>query len=513
MGVAHGGGAPAQGDDRVPAGIRFGVIRGVTYGLFRPPDPFVPQARALGAGVVRVYLYWSQIEPEPGRFAWEVVDSLLAGLDGDPDLEVWVTVCSSSPWGTRRATDFLPPSPPRDLAAYAAFVRRLVARCAGRVTYWQCDNEPTVPILWAGTAEEYVAQLEVFAAAVRETDPAALVVLGGAPPGTLIPLDDPEEHAAFRRIVEGARGHFDVFDAHLYGDPYLIPEQIANARRMMADAGYQRPVVAGEYNGPVLFQRPELFAHLTDVLKAMGMGSAGAAPAGERASGEQESGGWVTRVADAGRPAPEHDAMKALYARMATLPPVLQMFMRGCPPELEAARHRWNVRDIVMRNVLALASGVRRTLCWNLAPEIAVDPGPYTFMALMFEKFALMDYRDGEIAHRHPSADALERTTRALRGATGARLLEAGPDRYVAEVAREAAPPLLVAWERRDDLTGEDEPPTPFDLPWPAPAARAIDAHGAPVEARVENGRLRLPLSLTPVFVEPVTADALATLP
>jgi hypothetical protein len=33
--------------------------------------------RELGAGLVRVYLYWSQVEPEPGRFDWTVVDAFL----------------------------------------------------------------------------------------------------------------------------------------------------------------------------------------------------------------------------------------------------------------------------------------------------------------------------------------------------------------------------------------------------------------------------------------------------
>ena len=32
-----------------PAGVRFGVVRGISYGLFGAPDAFVPQARALGA--------------------------------------------------------------------------------------------------------------------------------------------------------------------------------------------------------------------------------------------------------------------------------------------------------------------------------------------------------------------------------------------------------------------------------------------------------------------------------
>ena len=32
-----------------PPGIRLGVVRGISYGLFGKPGEFVPQARALGA--------------------------------------------------------------------------------------------------------------------------------------------------------------------------------------------------------------------------------------------------------------------------------------------------------------------------------------------------------------------------------------------------------------------------------------------------------------------------------
>jgi hypothetical protein len=54
---------------------------------------------------------------------------------------------------------------------------------------------------------------------------------------------------------------------------------------------------------------------------------------------------------------PEQAAMASLYERMASLPPQLQMFMRGCPQELEDKRHRINRREIVMRNLLALSAG------------------------------------------------------------------------------------------------------------------------------------------------------------
>ena len=164
-------------------GIRLGVVRGISYGLFGPPGEFVPQARALGAGLVRAYLFWSQVEPEPGHYRWDTVDALLGQLSGDEEL--WITLCSSSPWGTRQPTDFLPPSPALDERAYAEFVREVVLHRVdrvggGRVRYWQCDNEPSnTDLLWAGTAEEYAGQLQTMYRAVKAADPAAAVVLGG----------------------------------------------------------------------------------------------------------------------------------------------------------------------------------------------------------------------------------------------------------------------------------------------------------------------------------------------
>src|SRR3954447_16626283 len=141
--------------------MRIGIVRGISYGLFGPPTEFGPQARALGAGLIRAYIYWGQVEPRPGQYTWDTVDALMKQLDGDE--EVWITVVSSSRWATRTPTDFLPPSPARDLDAYGEFVRRLVRRCAGRVRLWQCDNEPSnIGLTWAGTAAEYVIQLRAM---------------------------------------------------------------------------------------------------------------------------------------------------------------------------------------------------------------------------------------------------------------------------------------------------------------------------------------------------------------
>ena len=105
--------------DMVPPGVRLGIVRAISYGLFGKPDTFVPQLRELGATLVRVYFYWSQIEPEPGRYNFDTMDAFLDQLDGSE--EVWVTICSSSRWATRQATEFLPPSPAKAVQELADY--------------------------------------------------------------------------------------------------------------------------------------------------------------------------------------------------------------------------------------------------------------------------------------------------------------------------------------------------------------------------------------------------------
>jgi hypothetical protein len=428
-------------------GVRLGIVRSISYGLFGKPDQFLPQLRELGAGLVRVYFYWSQVEPEPGRYNFDAVDAFLDQLDGSE--EVWVTLCSSSRWATRQATEFLPPSPAKDPEDYRRFVDRLVRHCGGRVRYWQCDNEPSnVGLLWAGTAADYVAQLEVMHRAVKAADPEAAVVLGGAPFGLPESPPDSPDRQFFDVLLRDGRDHFDLFDLHLYGEATRIPADVETARGLMRAHGYEKPLVAGEYNAP-----------------------------------------WPN--------------LAGLYERMDSLPPQLQMFMRGCPRELEDKRHRINCRGIVMRNLLALASGVRRTVCWNLAPDIPGYENHLSVMDLLFGKLALLDYQGTELSRRHPAADTfalvaawLTEVERVVRIEVPGR-----PDLYLFDVHRRGQGPLLVVWDQRDSFTGEDDPPVPFDWPWPTPRAAAVDAFGQPQPAEVLDGRLRLQVTNTPLFV------------
>jgi hypothetical protein len=210
-------------------------------------------------------------------------------------------------------------------------------------------------------------------------------------------------------------------------------------------------------------------------------------------------------AAQAGHDTPERRAMTALYDRMDTLPPRLQMFMAGCPAELESRRERINCRQVVMRTLLALAAGVRRTAYWNLAPEY---PGPVDHLQLMhllIGKLPLLGYRDGELSVRHPAAGTFALLARSLAGAqTVSRITPDGqPGTLRAfEAKRTGRGPLLVLWDHRDPFDGEDQPPVPVSWPWPAGSATITDAFGHSRIIPSQNAHLSLLLTDTPLLIE-----------
>jgi hypothetical protein len=179
------------------------------------------------------------------------------------------------------------------------------------------------------------------------------------------------------------------------------------------------------------------------------------------------------------------------------------MFMAGCPPELEEKRHRMNCREIVMRNLLALSAGLRRTVCWNLAPEIPNYQDHLSIMDLLFGKFILLDYKGTELRHRYPAAGAFALVAEQLAGVQRVTRVEVPdqPGLYLFEVRRVGRGQLLVVWAQRDSFTGEDKPPILFTWPWPAAGARAVDALGQAHAVEVRDGRVALPVGITPIFV------------
>jgi hypothetical protein len=107
-------------------------------------------------------------------------------------------------------------------------------------------------------------------------------------------------------------------------------------------------------------------------------------------------------------------------------------------------------------------------------------------------------------------ASMLALTNRMLRGAgdVARQVLPGRPELFVFEVDRGSRGPLVVAWKRRDDLTGEDLPPTAFEREWPHSEATAVTAYGETVQTQIADGRVRLGLDLALVFLTDDSASA-----
>jgi hypothetical protein len=332
-------------------GSTIGIVRGPLYGhLGVRADVFMPQVHQLGAHLIRVFLYWDQIEPKRGHFVWDAVDTLLEQLE--PCDEAWITVNASSMWATRHATNFQPSSPALHPEDYSHFVSTLVEHCNRRVRYWQSENEPTNPLLWEGTAADYATQLKVFSQAVKAADPNAAVILAGAVDVFHSSIDSKDEHDFFNYLLRESADSFNIFDLHLYGDLYAITTNIDAVRQKMDTLGYQKPIFCGQYNGPSFFNFAVNLPILQSIFAKMMM---------------------VNPQGDTLAQATQSEAVAALYQEMTTLPPQAQLFMEACSTELEEIRHRINCRELITRCVLAHSAGVEKFSVgiWQMRKSIA----------------------------------------------------------------------------------------------------------------------------------------------
>jgi hypothetical protein len=363
------------------------------------------------------------------------------------------------------------------------------------VQYWQCDNEPcNVGLTWAGTAREYVTQLQIMHRAVKRADPYAAVVLGGSPYGLPSSPPDSSERQFFDHILREGREFFDLFDHHLYADAERIPADLEATRELMRAHGYQRPIVVGEYGAPT----PEQFPAAQAALHATMAAVTSTPPDGDTEAVTQTS---ASRT-------PEQIAMSQLYACMQGLPPELQMFMSGCSAELEARRHRIHCREVVMRNMHALASGVNATACWKLAPEVGGYEDRLSAMELFYGKLVLMGYEGGALRNRHPAGETFALLAQQLAGAHRIARVQT-PDQpriRMFEVQSQGGRPVRwVIWHHGDPFHAENDAPVRFAWRWSGPSATAIDAFGQAVSVRVREGQIALEVGLTPIFISAAT--------
>ena len=462
------GAAPA------PAAISadpLGVAWSPVYG-FPPakPETFMPQARTLGASFSRLTLYWSQIEPREGVFRWDELDRFLAQLR-TPE-EGILTIAGASPWATRTKSWVFPSSPAPDEGRYAAFVRTVVLHARGRIRYFQSENEPNNAFFWAGSADEYAARQRLFYQTVKAADPKAVIVLGGSDglfdPSGADPFPGQDRDMAFVGHVLGAVGKFyDLFDLHLYGNPYTIPARVAAVRQMMRAAGIERPIIAAESSGPSFFEF-------------------------------KVNRRWAGMLQG---PAAGPQSVRALRAH-ADLPIETRMFLD--PGDAEAARQLLRLRseDLVARTLIGLASGIERAAFFRLEQDPEEADAPNT---VLYGSMALLGLTSADGTRPLlPLAERYRRLSAALHGVRRiSRIDEPGaPDLYIYRVARRKRSALIVAW-RRPAMPGQTVEPISVTLPGLGDAApHAVTIEGERTDVHADKTGIHLLVSDMPVLID-----------
>ncbi len=186
----------------------------------RYPDPSsmdVPAALVSELGVtwVREDLHWHRVQPRPDVWDWTFTDAALRALLSR-GINVLGVLGPSVGWATPYRNDI-----PNDVSYYApdpdAFVnyaRGVVTRYRRYVKHWEIWNEPDHAIFWrpAPDAAAYASLLNRTAAAIREVDPEATILIGGV---------NPFDTTFLRAVAEhGAWNSFDILAIHPYVNPY-----------------------------------------------------------------------------------------------------------------------------------------------------------------------------------------------------------------------------------------------------------------------------------------------------
>ena len=183
-----------------------------------------------GFAWVRQSFYWSQIEPQPGRFDWTIPDRILVALARHPELRLVAVL------------DDNPPVPPADPDGFAAFAGAFAARYGAQVDDYQVWDEPNLADHWGGgpvNPPAYADLLARTARAVRDADPSARILLAGLAPTVETGSQNLSDVRYLEQLYQaGAAPHFDVVAGKPYGfdtgpDDRRADEAVLNFSRLL----------------------------------------------------------------------------------------------------------------------------------------------------------------------------------------------------------------------------------------------------------------------------------------
>ena len=220
------GPASASAAREVPNGF-FGVVAdGPLIDGLVPAAPEFQRMQASGVETIRVVFDWASAQPGAGGpIDLSATDRFVADAAARR-IRALPVVMHAPGWAVSGAPQY--GSPPRDVAAYAAYCAALVRRYGPAGTFWaqhpstprlvirawQIWNEPNLPVYWTTQpfATGYVRLLKAARKAIKAVDRGSTIVTAGLTNGARYTAWE-----ALRRIyAAGGRGAFDAVALHPY---------------------------------------------------------------------------------------------------------------------------------------------------------------------------------------------------------------------------------------------------------------------------------------------------------
>ncbi len=197
---------------------------------------------SLGVEWVRLDMSWEEIEPTRGAWSFDFWDSLVR-LSSSYNLRILPVISRTPRWASSRPdSESYHTYPPRDLADYGEFIRKVVERYGKKIYYWEIWNEPDAQY-WRGSAAEYFQLLEATRSILKTVDPAAKIVMGG------ISFEEP--HFLEELLSLGALDVVDIFGLHLYGESHIeVLHSFDHLLDMMESLGTTQSIWITELGSP-----------------------------------------------------------------------------------------------------------------------------------------------------------------------------------------------------------------------------------------------------------------------
>lgn len=244
------------------AGEISGGALGMNTHFMHPVDdfPFLEKElsgmREIGATWLRVDFHWNKQETQPGTLDFQRTDAVVSAAKKHDIQILGLLIGSLNSIPERLRPVSLHP------AELDAYVRDVVRHYKGQIKYWEISNEedsggPSVTLVETKDPAVYMKILRICSKAIRETDPDAVVMLGGltAPGCDLLPFPYLEQ-----LFADGLAKDCDIISIHPYpldNDPEVIyPDRFAKLRKLQKQYHAEHMPVwgteFGESSGPVI---------------------------------------------------------------------------------------------------------------------------------------------------------------------------------------------------------------------------------------------------------------------